>query len=185
MTVDLTKNAGVVALRMHLSYDPSVLTLTGVQDGGLLETASFVTGRDLAAVPYTVLWEDALTHTNHTATGTLVTYTFRVSEDAEAGATPVTVTYDEHSTYNVDLQNVACAITNGAVTVSIRKAGDANGDGVLDLKDVVLMRRFLAGGWDVMIETKNMDVDGDGTLSLKDSTLLSRFLAGGWNVTLK
>ena len=185
VTVDLTKNAGLVAARLHLTYDPSVLTLTGVQDGGLLETASFVAGKDLSAVPYTVLWEDALTHTNHTSTGTLVTYTFRVSENAEAGTTPVTLTYDEHSTYNVDLQSVACAITNANVTVVTRTPGDSNGDGVLDLKDVVLMRRFLAGGWDVTVETDNMDVNGDGTVSLKDSTLLSRFLAGGWNVTLQ
>ena len=185
VTVDLTKNAGVVALRMHLRYDPDVLTLTGVQDGGLFETAAFVPGRDLSAVPFTVLWEDALTRENCTATGTLVTYTFRVSETAEAGTTPVTLTYDANSTYNVDLQNVACAITNGSVTVSTRFAGDANGDGVLDLKDVVLLRRFLAGGWNVTIEADNMDVDGDGVLSLKDSTLLSRYLAGGWNVTLK
>ena len=185
VTVDLTKNTGVVAARLHLTYDPDVLTLTGVQDGGLLDTASFVAGRDLAAVPYTVLWEDALTHTNHTATGTLVTYTFRVAEDAPAGTTPVTLTYDENSTYNVDLQNVACAITNGTVFVTTRMAGDSNGDGTLDLKDVVLMRRFLAGGWSVTVETDNMDVDGDGIVSLKDSTLLSRFLAGGWNVTLK
>ena len=185
VTVDLTKNSGVVAARLHLSYDPSVLTLTGVQDGGLFETASFVAGKDLAAVPYTVLWEDALTHMNHTATGTLVTFTFRVSETAEAGTTPVTLTVDEASTYDVDLQNVACAVTNGAVTVSTRVAGDANGDGMLDLRDVVLLRRFLAGGWNVTLATENMDVDGDGVLSLKDSTLLSRYLAGGWNVTLR
>ncbi len=185
VTVDLTKNGGLVAARLHLTYDPSVLTLTDVQDSGLLAGATFVAGRDLAEVPYTVLWEDALTHTNHTATGTLVTYTFRVSENAEAGTTPVTLTYDEHSTYNVDLQSVACAITNANVTVVTRTPGDSNGDGVLDLKDVVLMRRFLAGGWDVTVETDNMDVNGDGTVSLKDSTLLSRFLAGGWNVTLQ
>ena len=108
-----------------------------------------------------------------------------MSENAEAGTTPVTLTYDEHSTYNVDLQSVACAITNANVTVVTRTPGDSNGDGVLDLKDVVLMRRFLAGGWDVTVETDNMDVNGDGTVSLKDSTLLSRFLAGGWNVTLQ
>ena len=28
-------------------------------------------------------------------------------------------------------------------------AGDASGDGILDLKDTVLIRRYLAGGWDV------------------------------------
>ena len=71
------------------------------------------------------------------------------------------------------------------VTVDPANPTFANGDGVLDLKDVVLLRRFLAGGWNVTVDTDNMDVDGDGAISLKDCTLLSRYLAGGWNVTLQ
>lgn len=184
VTVDLSGNTGLVAARLHLDYDPSVLTLTQVQDGGLLGNASFVPGNDLTAVPYTVLWEDALTHENYTGDGTLVTFTFRIAADAEAGITPVTLTVDEDSTYDVDLQNAACAVTNGAVTVTTRIAGDVNGNGSVDLKDVVVLRRFLAGGWNVTIDADNADVDGDGLVTLKDSTRISRYLAGGWNVTL-
>lgn len=184
VTVDLSGNTGLVAARLHLDYDPSVLTLTQVQDGGLLGNASFVPGNNLTAVPYTVLWEDALTHENYTGDGTLVTFTFRIAADAEAGITPVTLTVDEDSTYDVDLQNAACAVTNGAVTVTTRIAGDVNGNGSVDLKDVVVLRRFLAGGWNVTIDADNADVDGDGLVTLKDSTRISRYLAGGWNVTL-
>ena len=36
-------------------------------------------------------------------------------------------------------------------TKKTRIAGDANGDKYVDLKDVVLLRRYLAGGWGVTL----------------------------------
>lgn len=62
--------------------------------------------------------------------------------------------------------------------------GDANEDGSVDLKDVVLMRQALAG-WDVTVTDRNVDVNGDGVFNLKDVTVLRRYLADGWDVTLK
>ena len=63
-------------------------------------------------------------------------------------------------------------------------AGDADGNGEVNLKDVVLIRRYLAEGWDVTIDTSAVDVDGDKEVTLQDVVLLTRCLAGGWNVTL-
>ena len=37
-------------------------------------------------------------------------------------------------------------------TIADHLAGDANGDGVLNLKDAVLIRRYLAGGYDVELK---------------------------------
>ena len=65
-----------------------------------------------------------------------------------------------------------------------RVAGDASGDGVLDLRDAVLIRRYLAGGWDVTIDETASDVDGDGEVTLQDVSLIIRYLAGGWDVEL-
>ena len=65
-------------------------------------------------------------------------------------------------------------------------AGDANGDGSIDLKDVILMRRYLAGGWDnIMIYGRFADVDADNAITLQDVVLIARFLAGGWNILLQ
>jgi hypothetical protein len=63
--------------------------------------------------------------------------------------------------------------------------GDVNGDGNINLKDVVLMRRYIAGGWGVTLDEKVADVNGDNTVNLKDVVMLRRYIAGGWNVTLK
>lgn len=68
---------------------------------------------------------------------------------------------------------------------SVRVAGDANGDGVLDLKDVIRIRRFLAGGWNVTLIEAASDVDADRAVTLQDAVLILRSLAGGWDVTLQ
>ena len=62
--------------------------------------------------------------------------------------------------------------------------GDVNCDGSIDLKDVAVLRRHLAGGWNVTISEANSDVNKDGSIDLKDVTILRRYLAGGWGITL-
>ncbi len=62
--------------------------------------------------------------------------------------------------------------------------GDIDDDQNITPKDVTLLRRHLAGGWDVTINEKAADVDGDGSITPKDVTILRRYLAGGWGVEL-
>ena len=63
--------------------------------------------------------------------------------------------------------------------------GDINGDETIDLKDVVLLRRYIAGGWNAEVDEAIADLNDDGAVDLKDAVLLRRYVAGGWNVTLK
>ena len=64
-------------------------------------------------------------------------------------------------------------------------AGDADMNGELDLRDVTVMRRYLAGGWDVEPDFDHADVNWDGVVNLRDVALLRRFLAGDWDVQLQ
>lgn len=77
---------------------------------------------------------------------------------------------------------------NGNVDVDVRYlialAGDVNNDGAVNLKDVVLIRRYIAGGWGVELDESIADVNKDGAVNLKDVVILRRYIAGGWNVTL-
>ena len=61
--------------------------------------------------------------------------------------------------------------------------GDANNDGVVNNKDLVLLIRYI-NGWDVMIHVEAMDVTGDGKLTVADVALLQQYL-NGWKVELK
>lgn len=65
------------------------------------------------------------------------------------------------------------------------QTGDLNADGAVNLKDVVLLRRYIAGGWNVTLDDTKADINGDGTVSLKDAVLLRRMIAGGWNTGTK
>ena len=63
-------------------------------------------------------------------------------------------------------------------------SGDANNDGTIDLKDVVIIRRYVAGGWDVELNPEDSDVNNDDEVDLKDVVLIRRYIAGGWDVEL-
>ncbi len=69
----------------------------------------------------------------------------------------------------------ALTITTPAVYVGI--TGDANGDEVVNLKDLIALARFVAK-WDIEINEAVMDFDKDGDVDLADVTYLARGLAG-------
>jgi hypothetical protein len=70
-------------------------------------------------------------------------------------------------------------IDNGKITVYTYLLGDVNRDGVVDIKDVTILRRYLAGtvaGSDV--DLLAADCNCDGVVDIKDVTILRRYLAG-------
>ena len=62
--------------------------------------------------------------------------------------------------------------------------GDVNQDGEVNLKDAVLLRRYIAGGWNATLDETIADVTKDGAVNLKDVVMLRRFIAGGWHIIL-
>ena len=47
-----------------------------------------------------------------------------------------------------DVTELRRALADWDVTIN-EKAADVNKDGSLDLKDLVILRRYLAGGWNI------------------------------------
>lgn len=66
--------------------------------------------------------------------------------------------------------------TVSAVNVR-RDAGDVNKDGKVNLTDVALMLRHIAG-WDVTVDSDEADADGNGKVNITDATLVLRIIAG-------
>ena len=62
-------------------------------------------------------------------------------------------------------------------------SGDVDENKAVDIKDVVLLKQYLAG-WKVKVNTSSADTDKDGKVSIKDIVLLKQSIAK-WNVTLK
>ena len=65
-----------------------------------------------------------------------------------------------------------------------RLAGDLDGDGVVNTTDVVKLRRYIAGGYDVELTDEIADLDGDGVVNTTDVVKLRRYIAGGYDVVL-
>ncbi len=55
--------------------------------------------------------------------------------------------------------------------------GDANDDSVVNMKDVLVMRKYL-GGLDVSCNLRNSDVNADDAVNMKDVLLVRKFVAG-------
>jgi len=185
VAIEITNNPGIVATKLRLSYDQSQIKLIGITDGGLLGANTFTPGNNLNAVPYSFLWDDSLAAANHTANGTLVTLLFEVDENAQPGFVPIEITYDQGSTFDVNMNDVEFVTVNGGITITNRLPGDANEDDSVDLKDVTVLRRFLADWDNVTVNEANADVNDDRVVNLMDVVLLRRYLAGGWGVELK
>ena len=62
--------------------------------------------------------------------------------------------------------------------------GDLDGNGLINTTDVVLLRRYIAGGYGVEISEKAADLNSDGTLNTTDIVLLRRYIAGGYDIVL-
>lgn len=110
--------------------------------------------------------------------GVIGTLTFKVNANAAAG------------TYTVEAYKKSGSVTVvGSVTFVVEAAtsgripGDVNDDGEVDMRDSVLLYRYLAD-WGVTINMANADVNADGEVDMRDSVLLYRYLAD-WGVTLQ
>ncbi|MBP0987033.1 MAG: hypothetical protein J6S92_01995, partial [Oscillospiraceae bacterium] len=109
-------NPGITALSLNISYDNTKLKLLGAADGVILGTSSFISGKDLSAIPYTLNWDD-LAKENNTENGIVAKLRFAVLDGA-TGSSPVKVELNQKSTYNVDMKEVAFAVQDGSVTIS-------------------------------------------------------------------
>ncbi len=68
-----------------------------------------------------------------------------------------------------------------AVWESVTKYGDANGDGSINAKDLMAIRKYLMGQGDLE-NFGTVDLDGNGSVSLRDVLYLKKYLKGLINV---
>ena len=105
--------------------------------------------------------EPTATETEPSATGTEPTAT-ETEPTATGTETEPSATVTEPTTTGTEAEDILY--------------GDANGDGNVNMKDVLILRKFLAG-IDVSYVEINSDVNGDGNVNMKDVLILRKFLA--------
>lgn len=104
--VKISDNPGIVGMRIKLTYDKDVLTLTDVTNGKVFDEALSLFGNDKSAVPYYMLWDDSLNSDNNTKNGRLVRLSFKISENVKVDSAKVNISVDEKSTFNTELNTV-------------------------------------------------------------------------------
>ncbi|MDR1410113.1 MAG: hypothetical protein LBJ12_07625 [Oscillospiraceae bacterium] len=117
VTVMVANNPGVISLFTDINYDTTRLRLTKVANGAIFNTKLMSAGNKLGAVPYKINYLDSSAAKNTAANGVLYTLEFEVRAGAPLGNAAVSVSYDWENTYNIDLENVPFAVTNGKVIV--------------------------------------------------------------------
>ena len=110
--VVIANNPGVVAVRLMIKYDDSVLTLKSVEDEGLLPGA--VHSPTYEKNPYTLYWINGTAPENFMVNGTLATLTFEIEKDAKPGTTTLTVEQDNR---DFDLKKVVFDVSDTKVTI--------------------------------------------------------------------
>ena len=63
--------------------------------------------------------------------------------------------------------------------------GDANGDCVVDVQDVIYIRQFMSGGYGTQVKEKSADVNEDGKINAQDLVTVRRYVVGGYGVELE
>ena len=112
----MENNPGVAAVSLDVTYDNTKLSLVSVEDGKILGTSTFLSGKDLTMVPYTLNWDD-LSSENNTGNGTLAVLTFNVL-DSDATDTSIKVSVNQKSTFNVDFEDVVFETHEGIITIN-------------------------------------------------------------------
>ena len=126
-----------------------------------------------------VAWASS-TPVSVTAASTMAFVDFAVA-DGTTGDIPITVELTAlTSDGSTDTASTA-TVANGTITINAEKflRGDANGDGVVDVKDAARISQYLLNI--ATIEDANMkkaDANADDTVDVKDAARISQYLLG-------
>ena len=110
VTVSISGNPGVSYLKIRISYDNSVLTLTSADDAGLLK--GYTPGQSISDNPFVAVWSNT---TNVEGNGTIMTLTFDIKSDALDGNYPVTV--EVAGANNQSEENVSVNVSASSINI--------------------------------------------------------------------
>lgn len=180
--ISLNNNPGILGASFTVDFDDR-LTLLSANSGEALSTLSY-TAPGVLSNPCNFGWDgiDVADTTN----GVVLTLTFLAPDDAEIGDSyAISVSYDDGSIFDDKMSALGIDVINGSIEILDYTAGDLNDDGVINMQDVVLLRRYIVGGYDVDINIMAADVNRDDVLNMQDVVLIRRYIVGGYGVELQ
>ena len=167
LALSLSNNTGIAGISVTLKPD-AALSITGVTDNGVFSGFTYATN---------IVFDS---DSNVEANGTIATVTVEVPSGTEAGEYSIQVIVRE--CVDIAGNDVEIAAVNATITVeeeTVIVYGDADGNGKVNTRDIVLIRRSLAGFPDAVIaDPVAADADASGKVNTRDIVLIRRNLAG-------
>ncbi|MGN0441313.1 MAG: dockerin type I domain-containing protein [Acutalibacteraceae bacterium] len=181
VNVSLKNNPGIWGMDLAVNYDKSVLTLDNVTNGAVFSSSEWTPG-NIKGDKYNLSYE-ASGFDNVKTNGIIATLEFTVNPNAKVGSSiNITVNYNPGDIINSSSDNINPDVVSGEIKILNFIYGDVNSDGVVNKKDSLMLKRYLADNT-VKIDKKAADVNADNSVNKKDSLRLKQYLAG-WNVKL-
>ena len=176
ITVSLEDNPGIWGMDLVVNYDKTQLTLTSVTNGTVFSSSEWTQG-NLSGDKYILSYE-ASGFDNITTNGVLATLEFTVNENATVDSfASISLSYNDGDIINVSFGDINVAIVSGGINITDFVYGDLNSDGLVNKKDSLLMKMYLADN-STTIDMQAADVYVDGSINKKDSLYLKQYLAG-------
>jgi hypothetical protein len=104
-------------MTLTLSYDSNAMTLTNAVSGSAVNDVLAFTKPGRFTNPCNFTWDGIELNDDQIKDGELLVLTFNVSSTAAKRKYPITLSYDEDSIFNAELQPVNFTVVNGSVTV--------------------------------------------------------------------
>lgn len=168
ISVDISNNPGISYLCLTLDYPQDIFEIVSIENGSIL--SDFTNGLNF-------IWDSEASSKEN---GKLMTITLKPIDEPLIGSYDIGLVLRE--AYDENGLNVDFTMIDGEISIVDVVYGDATGDNVVNGKDVVLMRRYLAN-YDYDTETSSVEVyagadaNGDGVINGKDLVLARQYMA--------
>ena len=166
--VSIAENPGICAFILRIDYDETVLELISIEHPEIGSDSIWNINGGM------VSW---LAFSDTDYNGTLFTVTFKVADDAEEGATAVTVLYEAGDIGNFAEDEINPSVQAGGVNIVNRVPGDTNGDGRLNTMDLIRLMKYF-NGESVEVVPGSADINGDGRENTMDLIRLMKYISG-------
>lgn len=184
VNIELKNNPGILGATLKFTYDRE-LTLVSASSGEAFSSLTMTKPGKFDS-PCQFVWDGQDISEKDIKDGVILTLTFEVGEAVELGKTlNIDVSYNNGDVIDKNLDPVKVQTVSGKLTVINYTPGDLNNDGMINTTDVILLRRYIAGGYAVTVNESAADVNEDGKSNTTDVILLRRYIAGGYGIDLK
>ena len=187
-------NSGTVTVPATCTADGE--TLCTCTDCGATKTEVLpATGHTLIYAAASGVLTETCAYCDHTATATVSAVRSRYTGEPIAAATvayadgwlggETEIVYENNTAVGTATASITAGGATAAAAFKIYTPGDVDGNGTVNMRDVLALRQFMAGGYGVEIATEDGDLDRNGTVNMRDLLTLRQFMAGGYGVTLE